>query len=164
MGKAGSHVMETAPPKTQASKAEATNPAMSWANKTFEMWSTYVDANLKVTRQLTDFAANAAKEGVSLYAELQSANVEALQEGQAYLIKRMSNMSEEIQNPKEAYQKAMREFGNSAEKFHKLVQSNTHAVMRSTEQYWLTAQQTGNGIRDTYTQAYEKLATLSTPA
>lgn len=155
--------MEAAP-KTQASRAETTNPGMNWANKAFEVWSTCMDANLKVTRQLTDFAANAAKEGVSLYAELQSANVEALQEGQAYVIKRISNMAEEMQNPKEAYQKAMSEFGNSAEKFHKLAQSNTHAITRSTEQYWLTAQQAANGMRDTYTQAYEKLATLYTPA
>ncbi len=44
------------------------------------------------------------------------------------------------------------------------MQSNTHAIMRSAKQYWLTAQQTGNGIRDTYTQTYEKLASLYTKA
>ncbi len=149
-------------PKRPASNSEATHSAMNWANKAFEVWSAYADANLKVTRQLTDFAANAAKESVSLYAELQSANVEALQEGQAYVMKRLSDMPEEMKNPQDACQKAMNEFGSSAEKFSKLVQSNTHAVMRSTEQYCLTAQQTGNGIKDTYTQAYGKLAALYT--
>ena len=58
----------------------------------------------------------------------------------------------------------MEEFGNSAEKLSKLMQSNTHAFMRSAEQYWLSAQQAGNGIRDTYTQVYEKLTKLYTPA
>jgi hypothetical protein len=155
--------METAtPPNPQASKTEDINAAMEWLNKAFEVWSAYGEANLKVTRQLTDFAANAAKENVSLYAELQSANVEALQEGQAYVTKYISDLPEKMQDPKAAYQKAMQEFGNSAEKFNKLMQSNTHAIMRSAEQYWLTAQQTGNGIRDTYTQAYEKLASLYT--
>lgn len=156
--------MEEAVKKQGNKQEEDTNPAMHWANKAFEVWSAYADANLKVTRQLTDFAANAAKESVSLYAELQAANVEALQEGQAYVMKRMSDMPEEMKNPKDTWQKAMQAFGNSAEKLSKLAQSNTHAVMRSTEQYWLTAQQTGNGIRDAYTQAYEKLATLYTPA
>jgi hypothetical protein len=157
--------METAAaPKKQASKTEDTNPSMEWVNKVFEVWSAYGEANLKVTRQLTDFAANAAKENVSLYAELQSANVEALQEGQSYVMKYMGDMPEKMKDPKDTYQKAMHEFGNSAEKFNKLMQSNTHAIMRSAEQYWLTAQQTGNGIRDTYTQAYEKLASLYTKA
>lgn len=157
--------METAtPPKKQASKTEDINAAMKWMNKVFEVGSAYGEANLKVTRQLTDFAANAAKENVSIYAELQSANVEALQEGQSYVMKYISDMPEKMKDPKDAYQKAMKEFGNSAEKFNKLMQSNTHAIMRSAEQYWLTAQQTGNGIRDTYTQAYEKLASLYTKA
>ncbi|ETW96814.1 MAG: hypothetical protein ETSY1_25140 [Candidatus Entotheonella factor] len=142
--------------------AEPVNPATQWANKAFEVWSAYADANLKATRQWTDFAANATKESVSLYAELQAANVEALQEGQAYIAKRISDMPAEMMNPKDACQKAMSEFGTSAEKFSKLVQSNTHAVIRSTEQYWLTAQKTGNSIRDTYSQAYEKLTTLYT--
>jgi hypothetical protein len=145
-----------------ATTEETMNTAMHWANKAFEAWGVYVDANLKVTRQLTDFAANTAKEGVSLYAELQAANVEALQEGQAYVMKRMSDLPEEIKHPQDACQKAMQEFGASAEKFSKLAQSNTHAAMRSAEQYWLTAQQAGNGIRNTYTQAFEKLTALYT--
>jgi len=156
--------MEAAPKKPASKPEESTNPAANWANKAFEVWSAYADANLKVTRQLTDFAANAAKENVSLYAELQSAHVEALQEGQAYVVKRLSDMPEDMKNPKDICQKAMQEFGSSAEKLSKLVQSNTHAIMRSTEQYWLTAQHTGSGIKDTYTQAYEKLAALYTPA
>ncbi len=153
-----------ATPKRPANNADKTNPAMHWANQVFEIWSAYADANLKATRQLTDFAANTTKEGVSLYAELQAANLEALQEGQNYVMKRLSDLPQETTNPKDTCQKAMQEFGASSEKFSKLVQSNTHAVMRSAEQYWLTAQQTGNGIRDTYTKAYEKLATLYTSA
>ncbi|WP_089935188.1 hypothetical protein [Candidatus Entotheonella palauensis] len=146
----------------EASNAASANPAMNWANKVFEAWGVYADANLKATRQLTDFAANTAKESVSLYAQLLSANVAALQEGQAYVMKRVSDMPAEIQSPEDAYQKAMSEFGTSTEKFGKLVQSNTHAIMRSAEQYLLTAQQTGNGIKDTYTQVYEKLTALYT--
>ncbi len=156
--------MENTTQQSTGKTENAANQAMNWANKVFEVWSAYTDANLKATRQLTDFAANATKESVSLYAELQAANVEALQEGQAYVMKRINDLPQEMQNPKDAYQKAMQEFGTSTEKFGKLVQSNSHAVMRSAEQYCLTAQQTGNGIRDTYTKAYEKLVSLYTPA
>ena len=149
--------------KQQASqREEGVNSAINWTNKMFEAWGVYTDASLQATRQLTDFAANAAKETVSLYAELQAANVEALQEGQACVMKYVSVTPEKVKDPKDAYQQVMQEFGGSAEKLNKLVQSNTHAVMRSTEQYWLSAQQAGNGIQDTYTQAYEKLTKLYT--
>lgn len=138
--------------------------ATSWANKMFEAWSLYTDASLKITKQWTDFTANATKENVSLYAELQTANLEAMQEGQAYVMKRLSEMPQDMKNPSDAYKAGMDEWAASTEKVSKLVQSNTQAVMRSSEQYWLTAQRAGAGIKDTCTQLQEKLTALYKPA
>ena len=138
--------------------------ATSWANKTFEAWSLYTDANLKIAKQLTDFTANATKESVSLYAELQATNLEAMQEGQAYVMKRLSELPQDMKNPGDAYKAGIDELTTSTEKVSKLVQSNTQAVMRSSEQYWLTAQKTGAGIKDTCTQLQEKLTALYKPA
>jgi hypothetical protein len=138
--------------------------ATNWANKTFEAWSLYTDASLKITKQLTDFTANAAKEHVSLFAELQTANLEAIQEGQAYVMKRLSELPQDMKNPGDAYKASMDELATSTEKVSKLVQSNSQAVLRSSEQYWLTAQKTGTGIKDTCTQLQEKLTTLYKPA
>ena len=143
---------------------DATSNAETWANKAFEAWSVYIDANLKVTKQLTDFTANVTKEGVSLYAELQTANLEAVQEGQTYVMKRLSEMPQEMKNPSDAFKTSMDELATSTEKVNKLFQSNTQAVLRSSEQYWLTAQKTGTEIKDTCTQMQEKLTALYTPA
>ena len=51
--------------------------------KTVEMFSLWADANQRVLRELVDLSAVTAKEGVRLYAEMQSAAVEAVKEGQA---------------------------------------------------------------------------------
>lgn len=143
---------------------DITGSATSWASKAFEAWGLYAEANLKTTKQLIDFTANATKEGVSLCAELQTSNLEAIQEGQSYVMKRFSTLPQEVKNPGDAYKAGMDELATSAEKVNKLFQSNTQAVLRSSEQYWLTAQKTGTGIKDTYTQLHEKLTALYTPA
>lgn len=143
---------------------DVSTSAKSWTNKTFEAWNLYTDASLKITKQLTDFTANAAKENVSLYAELQTANLEAIQEGQTYMMKCLSEMPQDMKNPGDAYKAGMDELATTTEKVSKLVQSNTQAIMRSGEQCWLNAQKVGTGIQDTCTQLQEKLTALYKPA
>src|SRR5262247_284252 len=53
-----------------------------------EMFTLFADANQKILRELVDFSATAAKEGVRLYAELQSSAAEALKDGQTFLLRR----------------------------------------------------------------------------
>ena len=113
---------------------------------------------------LYQFEKAAAKEGVSLGAELHTANLEALQEGQAYVVKCLSTLPQEMKQPNEMYRKAMHELTESSENVTKLVQGNAQAIMRSSEHYWLMAQQTGNALKDTYAQWHEKVTGLYTPA
>lgn len=138
--------------------------ATTWASKACKAWGLYTDANLNMTKQLMDFTANTTKESVSLYAELQTANLETLQESQAYLSQCLSDLPQEIKNPADAFKANMDEFATSAEKVNKLLQSNTQVVLRSSEQYWLTAQKTGTSVKDTYTQLQEKLTTIFSPS
>jgi hypothetical protein len=79
-------------------------------------------------------------------------------------MKRLSELPQDKKNPGDAYKASMDELATSTEKVSKLVQSNSQAVLRSSEQYWLTAQKTGTGIKDTCTQLQEKLTTLYKPA
>ena len=143
---------------------DVTSSTANWVGKTCEAWSLYTDAKLKIAKQLINFTANTTKEGVSLYTELQTTNLEAIQEGQAYMMNRLSDMPQEMKNPSDGFKSSMDELATSAEKVNKLFQSNTQAVLRSSEQYWLTAQKTGTEMKDTYTQLQEKLTALCTPA
>ena len=135
-----------------------------WLSQTFAALSVCADTNLNIFRQLTDFSANVAKENVSLGAALQASNIEALQEGQAYVFRHLSALSAVPQNPLHDSQSSLHESAASVEKGAKLLQGNTQAILGAIEQYWITARQTSNGIQASYAQLADKLKALYTPA
>lgn len=144
---------------------EQTQPgSWQWLSQTFEALSVCADTNLKIFRQLTDFSANVAKENVSLGAALQVSNLEAVQEGQAYVFRRLSALSAVPQNPLHDSQSSLHESAASVEKGLKLLQGNTQAIWGAIEQYWITARQTSSGIQASYAQLADTLKTLYTPA
>src|SRR5262249_56049725 len=74
-----------------------------FTGKTVEMFSLWADVNQKVLRELVDLSASTAKEGVRLYAEVQSAAVEAVKDGQAFLLRRQARMQDPPQHPFPCY-------------------------------------------------------------
>ena len=138
--------------------------AQPWTSTALETLNVCIDTNLNVWQQLTDYWANVAKEGISLYAELQASTLEVAQEGKTYMLQRLRELPEDLKDPVGSSQKHVQLLSASADKVVKLLQGNMQAMLRSGEQYWLTAQQTGNGIRTSYTQLYDKLTSPSTPA
>ena len=133
-----------------------------WMSKAYEAWRLWSDASMQISRHLTDFSVNAAKESMSLYAEVYTTNVEALQAGQTYVMQQLQHLPETMQHWQEREPQRVQEFLDNANNIGRLAQNNAHAVLRSSEQYWLTAQQTGSSVQETYTQLYQKLATLYT--
>src|SRR5690349_15227599 len=75
------------------------------AGRTVDMLGVWADANPKLLRELVDVSATTAKEGVRLYAEIQSSALEAAKEGQSYLLRRQDAMQEAPRDPFGAYQK-----------------------------------------------------------
>jgi len=59
-----------------------------FTGKAVEAFGMWAEANQKIMRDLAEFSAGTAQEGVRLYAELQSAAVEAVKEGQSYWLRR----------------------------------------------------------------------------
>jgi hypothetical protein len=129
-----------------------------------EAWNVCVDTQLQVFQQLTDFWANVSKEQVSLYAELQAVNLEAIQEGKSSVLQCLRTLPEDATNPVGTCQKTMHAGADSAAKITKLLQGNAQAILRSGEQYWLTAQHTTQSIKTSYTQMCDKLTSLYSPA
>jgi hypothetical protein len=141
--------------------AQGTAPA---ARKAIEAWNLCLNTNMQTYQQLTNWWANVIKENVSLYAELQTSTLEAFQEGNAYVARRLSTLPEDIRDPMGASQRTAGEFADSSAKIAKLFQGNAQAVWRSGEQCWLTTQQTGNAIQDQYTRLSDALRTLYSAA
>jgi len=128
-----------------------------------EAFSMVAEANQKILRDLVDLSASTAKEGVRLYAELQSSAVEALKEGQDYLLSRQSEIQEAPRDPFAFYQKGVLQSVEGAQKAFKIIESNAQAMTRSAERLQVTAEQTGKEIQATFAQVAGRVKSLYSP-
>lgn len=140
------------------------NELMSqFAGRAVEAFSVWADASQKILRELVDLSASTAKEGVRLYAEVQSSAVEAVKEGQAYMLRRQDELPDAPRDLLSFYQKGMLESVESAQRTFKLFEGTAQAMTRSAERLQVTAEQTSKDIQDTFTQLAGKMQSLYTP-
>jgi hypothetical protein len=128
-----------------------------------EAFSAWADTNQKILRELVDLSASTAKEGVRLYAEVQSSAVEAVKDGQSYLLRRQGELRETPGDPLSAYQKGVLESVESAQKAFALFEGTAQAMTRSAERLQVTAEQTGKEIQATFAQLAGKVKSLYSP-
>src|SRR5262245_60605656 len=88
--------------------------------KAVELFSLWADANQKILRELVDLGASTAKEGVRLYAEIQSSAVEAFRESQSFVLRRQADMRDAPRDPLACYQQNVVESVEGAQKAFKL--------------------------------------------
>ena len=132
--------------------------------KSVEVYSLWADASHKVLRELVDLSASSAKEGVRLYSEIQAALVEATKEGQAFLLRRQSEIETGTRDPLGSYQKHLLESVEGAQKAFRLLEGNAQAMTRSAERLQVTAEQTAREIQTAFAQLTGKVKSLYTPA
>jgi hypothetical protein len=129
-----------------------------------EVFSLWADANQKVLRELVDLSATTAKEGVHLYAEIQSGAVEAVKNGQAFMLRRQTNMQDAPKDPFACYQKNVIESVEGAQQAFKLLEGNAQALTRSAERMQVTAEQAAKEIQGTFAQLAGKVNSLYSAA
>jgi hypothetical protein len=140
--------------------ADALSDLTARAVETFSQWA---DANQRILRELADLSAATAREGVRLYAEMQSSAVEVLKEGQAYLVRRQDERSAAAGDPLGFYQKSVLESVDSFQRTLKLIEDTGQAMARSAERLRVTAERTGQEIQTTVTQLAGTIQSLYTP-
>ena len=131
--------------------------------RTVDAFSLWADANQKVLRELVDLSAGTAREGARLYAEIQSSALEAVKEGQAYLLRRQHAMQDAPRDPLGAYRKGALESAESAQKTFRLLEGTAQAMTRSAERLQVTAEHASQEIQATVTQLAGKVQSLYTP-
>ena len=136
---------------------------MDLTGRTVEMLSLWADANQKVLRELVDLPATTAKEGVRLYAEMQSSAVEAAKEGQSYLLRRQDATQEAPRDPFGVYQKGALDAVESVQRVFRLYEGTAQAMTRSAERLQTSADHTGQEIQATVTQLTGKMKSLYAP-
>jgi hypothetical protein len=143
-------------------KAETGEPLGQMTGAAVEIFTLFADANQKILRELVDLSATAAKEGVRLYAELQSSAVEALKDGQTYLLRRQIDL-QSATGPAAVYQRDMLESVEGARRAFRLAESNAQALTRSAERLQVSAEQASQEIQTTVAQLARRLPALYTP-
>jgi len=134
-----------------------------FTGRAVEAFSLWADANQKLLRELVDLSASTAKEGVRLYAEIQSSAVEAVKEGQSFLLRRQDELQEAPRDPLSFYQKGVLETVENAQRTFKLFEGTAQAMSRSAERLQVTAEHTGKEIQATFTHLAGKVQSLYTP-
>jgi len=130
--------------------ATQANELMSqFTGRAVEAFSLWADANQTILRELVDLSASTAKEGVRLYAEVQSSAVEAVKEGQSYQMA--------------FYKKGTLESVESTQKTFKRFEDTAAAMTRSAERLQAIAEQTGREIQASFAQLAGKMKSLYAP-
>ena len=127
------------------------------SGKAVETMTLWADANQRVLRELAELSAATAKEGVRLYAELQQSGLEALREAQATALRWQSTWQEAPRDPLGWYQRALTDGVEHTQKWFHILEGNAQAVTRTAERLQTTAEQTGKGIQESFTEAVTKM-------
>lgn len=135
-----------------------------FTGKAVEALSLWAEANQKIVRELVDLSASAVKEGVQLYAKVQSSALDAVKEGQAYWLRRQGDLAELQKDPLAWYQKSLVEGIQETQKSFKLLESNAQAITSTAEQLQATAERTAREIQQTFSGLAADVKALHTPA
>ena len=135
-----------------------------FTRKTLEAISLWSETNMQVLRQLLDCSASTAREGLSLFTELQTSVFEAAKHGQSYMLQRLSELPDAPKQPMDYYQKSLMAGIDTAEQVYKLHLGNAQVFLRSAEQAGMVAQQAGQRIQESYKELADKLRLLYAPA
>ena len=127
------------------------------SGKAVESMTVWADANQRVLRELAELSAATAKEGVRLYAELQQSSIEAMRDAQATMLRWQSTWQETPRDPMAWYQRALTDGVENAQKWFRIVEGNAQAVTRTAERLSTTAEQTGKGIQESFSNAVTKM-------
>jgi hypothetical protein len=110
-----------------------------FAGKTAETLGLWAETNQRVLKEIADFTAGTAKEGVRLYAEIQQNAIRTLSEAPASLPWQPASWQE-------GYQKAF-----------KLFEGNIQAMSRSAERVQASAEQAGKGIQEAFSLVADRM-------
>jgi len=127
------------------------------SGKVVETMTVWADANQRVLRELAELSAATAKEGVRLYAELQQSGIEAMRDAQATALGWQSGWQDAPRDPMAWYQRALTDSVENAQKWFRIVEGNAQAVTRTAERLSTTAEQTGKGIQESFSEAVTKM-------
>ena len=108
-----------------------TDKGSQFTRKTLEAISLWSETNMQVLRQMLDYSANTAREGLSLFTEIQTSVFEVAKQGQSYMLRRLSELPDAPKHPMEYYQKSLTAGIDAVEQVYKLQLGRFSSVLLS---------------------------------
>ncbi len=130
----------------------------------FEMWWLWAEVNQRVLNEMVTVSVGAAKEGIRLSAEIQLAAVEAIKDGQTFLLRRTPDLQEASRDPMSWYQRNMLEAMDGTQRAFKLVEGASQAVTRSAERVRTSAEQAAREIQSSFARWSDEVRSATAPA
>lgn len=139
--------------RVRAASDEATRMA-SVAADTLGLW---MQINERVMREMMELSTNASQQSVRLLADIQQANMQALQELQAEGLRLLSMWPEAFRDPLHYYQRVCEERLDGFNRTFGLGQRNGEAITQSFERMQSAAQETTRGLQETFRDAGKRM-------
>jgi hypothetical protein len=147
-----------------ANPAKATTQAIAepiaeLQSKTLDAVEAYAQASQRVLGQMIDLSSAAARETVRVYAELQSAALDAARTAPGPVMPSTSP-SDVVQDPFKAYREGMAAMTAAPQRLAKFVEGNAQIVTQGVQRFQASAEHSAREIREAVTGYFDRLGEI----
>ncbi len=125
--------------------------------KSIETMTLWAETSQKVLREMVELGAVGAREWVRLYADLSRTGLDALKEGQAWMLRWQTGWREAAADPAGWYQRAMNDSVQGTQQAFRLAEEGAQAMTRAAERLQASTEQAGKGIQETVAGAVTRM-------
>jgi hypothetical protein len=144
-------------------KTKTTNnpidPLADIQSKTLDAVEAYAQASQRVLGQIIDLSSTAARETMRVYAELQSAAIDAARTAPG-LMALPSVPADVAQDPFKAYRESAAAMSAGPQRLAKFLEGNAEIVTKSAQRFQTSAERSAREIGDAVTAYFDRLGEI----
>ena len=149
--------LQDAARKGQERVRETSDEAIGMAGVATDTLGVWLQTNQQVLHNLMELSTSVAQQTVRLLADVQEANLQAMQEMQANRLRWLCSWPETFRDPAHYYQRLFEEGVRGVNQTCELGQRNGQAVTQSLERMQSAAEQTTHGLQDAFRDAGKRM-------
>ena len=149
--------LQDAARKGQERIREASDDATGMAGVATDALGVWLQTNQQVLHNVLELSTNVTQQAVRLLADVQQANLQAMQEMQANRLRWLCSWPEAFRDPAHHYQRLFEEGVRDVTRTCELGQRNGQAVTQSLERMQSAAEQATQGLPETFRDAGKRM-------
>ena len=149
--------LQDAARKGQERVRETSDEAIGMAGVATDTLGVWLQTNQQVLHNLMELSTSVTQQTVRLLADVQQANLQAMQEMQANRLRWLCSWPEAFRDPAHYYQRLFEEGVRGVNQTCELGQRNGQAVTQSLERMQSAAEQTTHDLQETFRDAGKRM-------